>query len=220
VEEGRQGGSPRGTRAAWTDGGRTRWSSVIVATAAWMDGGRARRSSVIVRRSSPSLREKSAGARNGARRACMRERRPWGARERRARATELAEQRTVRWGASAVRQGTSASASRHDGARRACVRATATGSQRTAGARDGARRAENGEAGRERGEAGHDGGRRACVRATATSLCACDGHGRKRARRGRARRSEAGHECGGGAAGFWAGGARARRLRAESGMDD
>jgi hypothetical protein len=178
VEEGRQGGSPRGTRAAWTDGGRARWSSVIVTTATWTDGGRARRSSVIVRRSSPSLREKSAGMRDGARRACMRERRPRGARERQARATELAEQRTVRWGASAARR---------DGARRACVRATATRSQRTAGACDGARRAENGEAGRERGEAGHDGGRRACVRATAMGWRARDDHERKRARRARAR---------------------------------
>jgi hypothetical protein len=44
-EEGRRGGSPRGTRAAWTDGGRARRSSVIVATAAWTDGGRARWSS-------------------------------------------------------------------------------------------------------------------------------------------------------------------------------
>jgi hypothetical protein len=94
------------------------------------------------------------------------------------------------------------------------------GSQRTAGARDGARRAENGEAGLERGEAGHDGGHRACVRATATGLRAHDDHGRKRARRGGARRSEAGRECGSGAAGFRVGGARARRLRAESGMDD
>jgi hypothetical protein len=99
VEEGRRGGSPRGTRAAWTDGGRVRrslvivvttawtdgrrarWSSVIVATVAWTDDGRARWSSVIVRRSSPSLRERTAGAREGARRACVRERRPRGARD-------------------------------------------------------------------------------------------------------------------------------------------
>jgi hypothetical protein len=90
--------------------------------------------------------------------------------------------------------------------------ATATGSQRTAGARDGARRAEN-------GEAGHDGGCRACVRAMATGASEHGEAGHDGARRG-ASATAAGRECGGGAAGFRAGGARARRLRAELGMDD
>jgi hypothetical protein len=104
--------------------------------------------------------------------------------------TELAEQRTARWGASAARQG--ASAARHDGARRACVRATTTGSQRTAGARDGARRAENGEAGRERDEAGHDGGHRACVRATSTGASERGEVGRERDVGARVRRRRGG----------------------------
>jgi hypothetical protein len=170
-----------------------------------------------VRRSSLSLREKSAGARDGARRACVRERLPRGARERQARATELAEQRTTRWDASAARQGTSAA--RHDGARRACVR-------------DGHGEPENDGRARELAEqrtarrgtmevAGLACARwpRACVRATATGASERGEAGHDGARRG-ASATAAGRECGGGATGFRAGGARARRLRAELGMDD
>jgi hypothetical protein len=88
-------------------------------------------------------------------------RRPRGARERRARATELAEQRTARRGASAVRRGTTEVAGLACARRpRACVRATATGaSERGEAGRDGARRGTSaaaarqdfGQAGRERG---------------------------------------------------------------------
>jgi hypothetical protein len=126
-----------------------------------------------VRRSSLSLREKSAGARDGARRACVRERLPRGARERQARATELAEQRTTRWDASAARQGTSAA--RHDGARRACVR-------------DGHGEPENDGRARRSSPSRE---RRGGARWRSPGLRARDGHGLACARRPRAQASAA-----------------------------
>jgi hypothetical protein len=111
-------------------------SSVIVATAAWTDGGRARRSSVIVRRSSPSLRERTAGTReNGghARRSSpsLRERTTRrgtsearrgasAARRRRARATELTGASVARRRRTSAMELAGASAARRGGAGHDC----------------------------------------------------------------------------------------------------
>jgi hypothetical protein len=124
-----------------------------------------------VRRSTPS-RERRGGARARRGRARMRRgamelaelacvRRPWGARERRARATELAEQRTARRGSSVARRGTTEVTGLACARRpQACVRTTTMGaSERGEAGRDGARRGASeaaarrdlGQAGRERG---------------------------------------------------------------------
>jgi hypothetical protein len=71
VEEGRRGGSPRGTRASWMDGGRARQSSAWTdggrarRSLVWMDGGRARRTAGVDERARATDGESRRGARDG-----------------------------------------------------------------------------------------------------------------------------------------------------------